>query len=428
VLKESRNTRVEGSPLSALPIFPVSMATSSEITNPASITQRYEALVAAGTIEGDPSQIDLVRRLDGLAAELGKRQNGNGLFGFARLLGFGNGNGSADAEKGRGLYIWGPVGRGKTMLMDLFFESVDIRAKRRAHFHVFMADVHERIKDFREKIKVGEIRDGDPIAPVAKAIAGETRLLCFDEFAVTDIADAMILSRLFTALFAEGVVLVATSNVEPDRLYEGGLNRALFLPFLKLLHEKVEVVRLEARTDFRLEKLEGERVWYVPADAQAKAALDRVFARLVGGAKPSPSTLEVKGHPVKVPLQAQGVARFTFAELCVEPLGASDYIALAQRFHSFIIDGVPVMDFDRRNHAKRFIALIDTLYERHVKLVASAEDEPDGLYLGGTGPESLEFKRTASRLIEMRSQAYLALPQGRADSSASGATTGLVET
>jgi cell division protein ZapE len=238
----------------------------------------------------------------------------------------------------------------------------------------------------------------------------------------------MILSRLFTALFAEGVVLVATSNVEPDRLYEGGLNRALFLPFLKLLQEKVEVVRLEARTDFRLEKLEGERVWYVPADAQAKAALDRVFARLVGGAKPISATLEVKGHAVKVPLQAQGVARFTFAELCVEPLGASDYIALAQRFHSFIIDGVPVLDFDRRNHAKRFIALIDTLYERHVKLVASAEAEPDGLYLGGTGPESLEFKRTASRLIEMRSQAYLALPQGRADSSASGATTGLVET
>ncbi len=428
MLTESRNTRVEGSPLSALPIFPVSMATSSEITNPASITKRYEALVAAGTIEGDPSQIDLVRRLDGLAAELAKRQNGNGLFGFARLLGFGNGNGSADAEKGRGLYIWGPVGRGKTMLMDLFFDSVDLRAKRRAHFHVFMADVHERIKDFREKIKAGEIRDGDPIAPVAKAIAGETRLLCFDEFAVTDIADAMILSRLFTALFAEGVVLVATSNVEPDRLYEGGLNRALFLPFLKLLHEKVEVVRLEARTDFRLEKLEGERVWYVPADAQAKAALDRVFARLVGGAKPSPSTLEVKGHPVKVPLQAQGVARFTFAELCVEALGASDYIALARRFHSFIIDGVPVMDFDRRNHAKRFIVLIDTLYERHVKLVASAEAEPEALYLGGTGPESLEFKRTASRLIEMRSQAYLALPQGRADSSASGATTGLVET
>ncbi|MBV9519010.1 MAG: AFG1 family ATPase [Hyphomicrobiales bacterium] len=404
------------------------MALSLESTAPFSMTQRYDALVAAGTIERDAAQIDVVVKLDALARELDRHSNGNALFGFARLFGIGNGNGSDNAGKPRGLYIWGPVGRGKTMLMDLFFESVGLLDKRRAHFHVFMADVHERIRRFREKIKVGEIRDGDPIAPVAKSIAEEARLLCFDEFAVTDIADAMILSRLFTALFAEGVVLVATSNVEPERLYEGGLNRALFLPFLKLLQEKVEVVRLDARTDFRLEKLEGERVWYVPADADAKAALDRVFARLVGGAKPLPTTLEVKGHPVKVPLQAQGVARFTFSELCVEPLGASDYIALAQRFHTFIIDGVPVMDFDRRNHAKRFIALIDTLYERHVKLVASAEAEPEMLYLAQTGAESLEFKRTASRLIEMRSQAYLALPQGHADSSASGATTGLVET
>ncbi|MBV8765639.1 MAG: AFG1 family ATPase [Hyphomicrobiales bacterium] len=400
----------------------------SEITNPASIVERYDALVADGTIERDLAQTQVVASLDALARELEKPRNGNGFFGFARLLGLGNGEGASDAEKPRGLYIWGPVGRGKTMLMDLFFDAVAIPAKRRAHFHVFMADVHDRIRSFREKVKTGEIRDGDPIVPVAKEIAGEARLLCFDEFAVTDIADAMILSRLFTALFAEGVVLVATSNVEPDRLYEGGLNRALFLPFLKLLQEKVEVVRLEARTDFRLEKLEGERVWYVPADAQAKAALDRVFARLVGGAKPFPATLEVKGRPVKVPLQAQGVARFTFAALCIAPLGASDYIALARRFHTFIVDGVPVMDFDGRNHAKRFIALIDTLYERHVKLVASAEAEPEALYLGTTGAESLEFKRTASRLIEMRSQAYLALPQGRADSSASGVTTGLVET
>ena len=404
------------------------MALSEITAAPPSISQRYESLVEAGTIERDAAQADVVIKLDALATDLGKRQNGNGLFGIARLLGFGSGNGASDAEKCRGLYIWGPVGRGKTMLMDLFFESVELPEKRRAHFNVFMAEVHERIRSFREKIKAGEIRDGDPIAPVAKAIAGEARLLCFDEFAVTDIADAMILSRLFTALFAEGVVLVATSNVAPDRLYEGGLNRALFLPFLELLQEKVGVVRLEARTDFRLEKLEGERVWYVPADAQARAALDRVFARLAGGAKPLPATLEVKGHAVKVPRQAQGVARFTFAELCVEPLGASDYIALAQRFHSFIIDALPVMDFDRRNHAKRFIALIDTLYERHVKLIASAEAEPDALYLATTGPESLEFQRTASRLIEMRSQAYLALPQGRADSSASGATTGLVET
>jgi cell division protein ZapE len=312
--------------------------------------------------------------------------------------------------------------------MDLFFDNVDLAAKRRAHFNVFMADVHERIRAVREKIKTGEIKDGDPIAPVARSIAHEAKLLCFDEFAVTDIADAMILGRLFTALFAEDLVLVATSNVEPDRLYEGGLNRALFLPFLELLQERVEVVRLEARTDFRLEKLEGERVWLVPADAAAKGELDRVFASLTGGAKPTATRLDVRGHAVKVPLQAQGVARFAFRDLCVESLGASDYIALAQRFHTLIIDGVPTMDFDHRNHAKRFIALIDTLYERHVKLVASADAEPEALYLGETGPEALEFRRAASRLVEMRSRDYLSLPQGHADSSASGATTGLVET
>jgi cell division protein ZapE len=403
------------------------MALSSQASAESrSVVTRYDALVAAGTIERDAAQLDLVGRLEALAGRLAHLRNGHSRFGLARLLRLGNG--AAEAEAPRGLYIYGPVGRGKTMLMDLFFDSVEIPAKRRAHFNVFMADVHERIRAVRDKIKTGEIKDGDPIAPVAQAIAREARLLCFDEFAVTDIADAMILGRLFTALFAQGVVLVATSNVEPDRLYEGGLNRALFLPFLRLLDERVETVRLEARADFRLEKLEGEQVWYCPADAAAKAALDRVFVRLTGGAASTALTLHVKGHAVKVPLQAQGVARFSFRDLCVEPLGASDYIALARRFHTLIIDAVPVMDFDRRNHAKRFIALIDTLYERHVKLIASAEAWPDALYAGDMGVEMFEFRRTASRLIEMRSRDYLALPQGHADSSASGSTTGLVET
>jgi cell division protein ZapE len=390
-----------------------------------SVADRYGALVAAGTIEDEPAQRGLVERLDALAERLLRRRAAESRFGLTRLFGLGNGH---HGEVVRGLYIFGAVGRGKTMLMDLFFESVDLERKRRAHFNVFMADVHERIKSVRDRIKAGEIRDGDPIVPVARSIAQETKLLCFDEFAVTDIADAMILGRLFTTLFAEGVVLVATSNVAPDRLYENGLNRALFMPFLALLQEHVEVVTLEARTDFRLEKLESERIWHVPADAEARAELDRVFASLTGGAMPTPLIFEVKAHRVKVPLQAQGVARFSFADLCVEALGASDYIALAQRFHTFVIDRVPVMDIERRNHAKRFIALIDTLYERHVKLVASAEAQPDGLYTGEVGPEALEFKRCASRLIEMRSREYLALPQGRTDSSASGATTGLVET
>ncbi|SDR63085.1 cell division protein ZapE [Rhizobiales bacterium GAS191] len=402
------------------------MALSETSAEPHSVLTRYDALVAAGTLERDSAQLDLIGRLDELAQRLVQRRNANSRLRLARL--FGRGNGAADAEALRGLYIYGPVGRGKTMLMDLFFDSVELSAKRRAHFNVFMADVHERIRIVRDKIKTGDIRNGDPIGPVAQTIAEESRLLCFDEFAVTDIADAMILGRLFTALFAQGVVLVATSNVEPDRLYEGGLNRALFLPFLKLLEERVETVRLEARADFRLEKLEGEQVWYCPADAAARAALDRVFMRLTGGAKPAALTLHVKGHAVKVPLQAQGVARFSFRDLCVDPLGASDYIALAQGFHTLIIDAVPVMNFDRRNHAKRFIALIDTLYERHVKLIASAESEPEALYVGDTGAEMFEFRRTASRLIEMRSRDYLALPHGHADSSASGSTTGLVET
>jgi cell division protein ZapE len=403
------------------------MAAASETsTEQASVSRRYDDLVAAGTIERDLAQVALAERLDAVAGRLADARNGHSRFAFSRL--FGLGNGATDAQALRGLYIHGPVGRGKTMLMDLFFETVQFAPKRRAHFNVFMADVHERIRIVREKIKVGELRDGDPIAPVARELAREAKLLCFDEFAVTDIADAMILGRLFTGLFAEGVTLVATSNVAPDRLYEGGLNRALFLPFIRLLGEKVDVVRLEARADFRLEKLEGERVWYVPAGARAKAALDRVFTRLTGGAEPMAVTLHVKGHAVRVPRQAQGVARFSFRELCVEPLGASDYIALARRFHTLVVDSVPVMDFERRNHAKRFITLIDTLHERHVKLVASAEAEPDELYVGASGPELSEFKRTASRLVEMRSREYLALPQGQADSSASGATTGLVET
>jgi len=401
------------------------MALTSETSVQQTVRQRYEALVAAGTIERDAAQMGLVDKLDALAQRLDELRNGHSLFGLGRLFGFGNGNGNHEL---RGLYIFGRVGRGKTMLMDLFFDSLELTAKRRAHFNVFMADVHERIRVVREKVKAGEIKDGDPISRVAQAISEETRLLCFDEFAVTDIADAMILARLFTALFAVGVVLVTTSNVEPDRLYEGGLNRALFLPFLKLLQERVEVVELEARADFRLEKLEGEHVWYVPADAAAKAELDRIFGRLTGGAAPAPMTLEVKGHPVQVPLQAQGVARFSFRDLCVEPLGASDYIALAQRFHTLVIDAIPVMGLDRRDPAKRLITLIDTLYERHVKLIASAEAEPDQLYLAEAGHELFEFQRTASRLVEMRSRDYLALPQGHADSSASGSTTGLVET
>jgi cell division protein ZapE len=381
-------------------------------------------MVAAGTIEADPAQLALVARLDGLVARLAEHR----LARKSSALGWLFGRREQKAVPLRGLYLWGSVGRGKTMLMDLFFEAANVQRKRRVHFHAFMSEVHERIHAEREKMKRGEARTGDPIAPVARALASQAWLLCFDEFTVTDIADAMILGRLFDTLFAEGVVLVATSNVEPSRLYEGGLNRALFLPFLETLAMHVDVARLDARTDYRLEKLSGADVWHVPADEAARAALDEVFARLTGGAAPAPATLRVKGRDVVVPAQAGGVARFAFHALCGEANGAADYLALARDFHTLVLDGVPVMAFESRNEAKRFILLIDALYEAGAKLVASAAAEPHGLYLADHGREAFEFDRTVSRLIEMRSHDYLARPHGAADSAASGDTTGLVET
>lgn len=381
------------------------------------------ALAQAGAIEPDAAQKAVVARLDRLAAALGERA----LARKGRALGWLFGR-KVPAEPLRGLYVWGSVGRGKTMLVDLFFEVAPVSPKRRVHFHAFMADVHRRVRDYRQRLKRGEARDPDPIGPVARALAEESVLLCFDEFAVADIADAMIIGRLFTALFAEGVVVVATSNVEPSRLYEGGLNRALFLPFLTLLEQRMDVVELAARTDFRLEKLGGAEVWHVPADGKASHELDDAFRRLTGGARAGPVVLTVQGRELEAPLAAHGVARLSFAALCEAPLGASDYLALAERFHTLVLDGVPVMGFEKRNEAKRFITLIDTLYDRNVKLVASADAEPEGLYRAEEGHEAFEFARTISRLVEMRSQDYLALPHGRRDSRASGDTTGLVET
>lgn len=387
------------------------------------LARRHARLVAEGAIERDPAQEALVGRLDRLGATLRERALASKTSPLGWLFGR-----RKPVPGPRGLYVWGGVGRGKTMLMDLFFETLPVERKRRVHFHAFMADVHGRIHAYRQKVKAGAARDTDPIPPVAEAVAREAGLLCFDEFAVTDIADAMILGRLFTALFAQGVTVVATSNVPPERLYEGGLNRALFLPFLRLLAERMEVFRLDARTDFRMEKLAGAPVWHVPADDAARRALDAAFHRLTGSARGEPVALDVKGHDLRIPQAASGVARANFADLCAQAYGAGDYLALAQRFHTLVLDAIPVMDFDRRNEARRFILLIDTLYEAHVKLVASAEAEPDALYLADHGREAFEFARTVSRLIEMRSQAYLALPHGRPDSQASGDASGLVET
>ena len=375
---------------------------------PDTFSSRYAALVDAGKIEADPGQAVLVASLAALERRLEERRLARKSSSLGWLF--------AKREKAgsplKGLYVYGEVGRGKTMLMDLFFEASAVERKRRAHFHEFMADVHERVHAYRQEIKNGTQPDQDPIQRAAAAIAGETQLLCFDEFHVTDIADAMILGRLFTRLFELGVIMVATSNIAPSGLYKDGLNRALFLPFLKLLEKHCDVVRLDARTDFRLEKLTGVAAWYVPPDAKAKAALDEAWQRLVGVAEGAPHELVVKGHIVKVPKAAMGVARFTFEELCAQPLAASDYLKIAREFHTLIVDDIPVMDFARRNEAKRFIILIDTLYDHAVKLLASAEAPPEQLYTGTEGYEANEFKRTASRLFEMRSQSYLGLPHG----------------
>jgi cell division protein ZapE len=383
---------------------------------------RYAALLAAGEIEHDAAQAHALELLSDLEGRLAEHR----LARKSSPLGWLFGARERRQEPIKGLYIHGEVGRGKTMLMDLFFEASPVVRKRRVHFHEFMAEVHERVREFREQPKSGGNGD-DPIRLTAAALAQESWLLCFDEFHVTDIADAMILGRLFRRLFELGVVVVATSNVPPDELYKNGLNRALFLPFIALLEERMTVLRLTARTDFRMEKLAGRPVWHVPADAVADAALNAAFRRLTGGHPGAPHDLLIRGRTVRVPCAAMGVARFSFHDLCEQPLAASDYLRVAHEFHSVVLDRIPAMDVSRRNEAKRFIILIDTLYDNAVKLVASAEAEPDALYRAEDGYEAQEFKRTASRLIEMRSESYLALPHGRRDSRAIQAE-GIVET
>ncbi len=392
-------------------------------TQNSSFREAYQAEIASGAIEPDAAQAEVAEAYAALDLRLSTYtpQRKQGLL--SRLFSSGDKD-----EAPRGLYIHGDVGRGKTMLMDLFFQHASVEHKRRAHFHEFMADVHERIYDYRQSIARGEIADGDVIALTATAIFEESWLLCFDEFHVTDIADAMILGRLFARLFELGIVVVATSNVAPDDLYKGGLNRSLFLPFIKQITDHMDVARLDARTDFRLEKLQGVPMWLTPADGDADAALDRAWKRMTGGAKCRSRDISIKGRILHVPCSAHGVARFAFADLCEQPLGASDYLRLAHDYHTILVDHIPVMDFSERNAAKRFITLIDTLYDNAVKLMASAEANPVSLYLATEGNEANEFKRTSSRLIEMSSESYLALPHGRKDSTASGSTKGLVET
>ena len=381
--------------------------------------QRYDALVRSGALDPDPAQARLAARLDALEKNLGERVADNhGALGWL----FGRSN----APTPKGLYVWGDVGRGKTRLMDVFFAAAPIETKRRVHFHDFMQDVHARIYAARQEAKSGR-GSGDAVPSVGDAIAKETSLLCFDEFHVTDIADAMILGRLFERLFDHDVVVVATSNVPPEALYKDGLNRSLFTPFIRMLEQRLDVFRLEARTDFRREKLGAGGVWITPAGPEADARLDAAF-RALAGEDGAPETVTVHGRSVAIPRAANGVARAGFEDLCDKPLGAGDFLAIARRYHALVLDGVPTLDDDRREVARRFMTLVDALYDSNVKLVASAAAPPDGLWTGSQGYESFGFARTASRLVEMGSDEWLGRAHGRGDSAATGSTTGLVET
>lgn len=368
-----------------------------------SVAERYRRLAAAGAIVPSPAQEKVVAALDRLVADIADLRlasKGSPLgWLFARRRG--------PRETVKGLYIHGSVGAGKTMLMDLFFECVTARRKRRAHFNDFMVDIHDRIAAHRRDVKNGEAKGDDPIPPVARAVAAEARVLCFDEFSVTDIADAMILSRLFSALFAEGVVLVATSNVAPDDLYRDGLNRQLFLPFVDILKAHATVMGLDPGIDYRLEKLARLPVYLTPLGPAADRQMDAAWKVAANGSAEAPVELVVKGRTIHVPRAAGRAARFSFAELCGKPHGARDFLALAERFDSLFIDQVPILAEERRNETKRFILLVDTLYDRHAHVVVSAAAPPDRLYEGRRGTEAFEFERTASRLTEMQSREWI---------------------
>jgi cell division protein ZapE len=357
-----------------------------------SVSMRYGDMVRAGALRQDGAQSAVIDALDRLILALDDWDQSR--RSLSRWLGRGV------AQAPRGLYIHGGVGRGKTMLMDLFHETVRVRRRRRIHFHRFMADTHDSIAAARHST------EGDPLPEVARQIAGDVSLLCFDEFHVTDIADAMILSRLFKGLFGMGVVIVATSNVAPERLYWNGLNRQLFLPCIAEIEAHMDVIELASPTDHRLAKLQGERLYFTPIGAESDAAMDRLWVRATGGAPAAPLVLDVKGRRVELGRASLGVARVSFEEICERPLGSLDYLALTDVVQVVMIDRVPRLTTHQRNAARRFVTLVDTLYDRRIGLIVSADAAPDALYIAGDGADL--FQRTASRLIEMQGADYLA--------------------
>ena len=366
---------------------------------PGQFRAAYEARLQSGEMRSDPAQAGAVAALDRLETALSATKTN----GIAALF--------QKPEPGRGVYLWGPVGRGKSALMDLFFEAVAIEPRRRVHFHVFMAEVHGLVNAWRggdqaaRQARFGTHKGDDPVAPAAEVIASGARLLAFDEFQVTDIADAMILGRLFEQLFARGVTVVATSNRAPDDLYKNGLNRQLFEPFIAMLKERMQVVQVNGARDYRLDRLRAAGTWFSPIDPDNEASFDRLWREMLGGDPETGATIEVYGRREHWPRAAGRMLRAHFQSLCAEALGPNDYLAIAARFDTLFLEAAPRLRPEDRSAARRFATLIDTLYEAHARLVVLAAAEPARLYPAGEG--SFEFERAASRLEEMRSAGWL---------------------
>ena len=367
----------------------------------------YSDLVKFEKLNPDKGQEKIVQKLQFLNEELNNYGNQMGKTAWPTRLSLR----TSQRPIPKGLYIWGGVGSGKTMLMDIFFKQSSVREKKHVHFHGFMQEVHRRIHSFREAQKIGKVsKKIDPIDALSRVITDQAWLLCFDEFHVTDIADAMILGRLFEALFSHGVVIVTTSNRHPNDLYKGGLQRERFIPFIEMLLEKMNVIQLTSPTDYRMLRAQATGIYLVPNGRKSNEKLEEIFSQLTLGAKSGEARLRVAGREIHIPMAYKETGFITFAELCEQPLGPADYLKIAEVFKTLIVSGIPKINAEKRDIAKRFVTLVDALYDFKAKLICSAEVEPEKLYPDGEG--AFEFKRTVSRLMEMQSPYYMSLPHG----------------